>query len=86
MEEEKNKEKELDSKVLNFLEGKRLTNMPAYAIWDITEEIYDIKIGDKHFPSRKILEVGCAVGRLEECEKIVGINVKDNDITYYMTK
>lgn len=83
-EKEKEKEKELESKILKFLERKKLTKTNAYAIWDIVEEIYNIKI--EKINSRRIVEVGCAVCNLHEREEIIEVNVKNDEVTYYMAK
>jgi hypothetical protein len=80
------KEKEFDSIVLEFLESRKLTKTSAYSIWDIFEDIYNIKMENINYIPRKLVEVGCAVCRLHECDKIIEINVKNDDVTYYIAK
>ena len=82
------KEKDLDSEILEFLESRKLTKTSAYCIWDIFEEMYNIKLEDdqSRAVTKKLIEVGCAVCRLYECEKIIEINIKNDEVTYYMAK
>lgn len=79
-------EKELDSKILEFLESRKLTKTYVYSVWDIFEEIYNMKMENVNYVPRQLVKVGCAVCRLHECDKIIEINVKDDDVMYYMAK
>lgn len=87
--EKRKKDKVLDSKIFYFLKRKKLTNIPAYSIWEIFEKIFNIKIEkikNNYKHSMNLLEVGCAVYRLKKCGKIVEIYVKKDKITYYMAR
>lgn len=79
-------EKELDSKILEFLESRKLTKTSAYSVWDIFEEIYNMKMESLNYIPMQLVKVGCAVSRLYECDKIMEINIKDDDVMYYMAK